>query len=346
MDKADATACDDLKTVTDIAPTEEANIHGIVSNVSPMKKGASPYFDANVCDTEKKVRLVGFTSMQRKRLCNFEDTMDPVALKNVKVKKAKNSEDLEVVLKSNSKLESSPVKFPNEKVYKLIANQIMLSDLNSRNDYDRVTIKAKVIKIDDPVKVSPTLHRQNITVADASAPAKLTLWENSIGTLTLDKSYKFCKFAVHTFRSEKYLSEPKEGASVEEIDDIGEVAEDDLPEDTVTIEGVTVAAATISEYSSCVACNSKVEPLQSNTQIAQCTKCSLQQLTTTARQHTSANLLINVGVEYMQLTAFNNILQQIVNGREISVVGLLMAPRFNMTYDGKVIVSISRPPSQ
>ena len=148
------------------------------------------------------------------------------------------------------------------------------------------------------------------------------------------------------FRSEKYLSEPKEGASVEKMDDIGEVAEDDLPEDTVTIEGVTVAAATISEYSSCVACNSKVEPLQSNTQIAQCTKCSLQQLTTTARQHTSANLLINVGVEYMQLTAFNNILEQIVNGREISVVGLLMAPRFNMTYDGKVIVSISRPPSQ
>ena len=94
------------------------------------------------------------------------------------------------------------------------------------------------------------------------------------------------------------------------------------------------------------AVHSKINKSQSNTQIAQCTKCSLQQLTTTARQHTSANLLINVGVEYMQLTAFNNILEQIVNGREISVVGLLMAPRFNMTYDGKVIVSISRPPSQ
>jgi hypothetical protein len=49
---------------------------------------------------------------------------------------------------------------------------------------------------------------------------------------------------VRTFRSEKYLSLPKEDASYTEINDIGEVAPDDLPDDSITIEDVKVVAAT------------------------------------------------------------------------------------------------------
>jgi hypothetical protein len=88
-----------FETVTDIEPSENANIHGIIAYVSPMKEGNSPYLDAKLCDGERKVRVVGFTSNQRKRLANYEGTMDPVALNNIKVKKSKTSDNLEVVLK-------------------------------------------------------------------------------------------------------------------------------------------------------------------------------------------------------------------------------------------------------
>ena len=44
---------------------------------------------------------------------------------------------------------------------------------------------------------------------------------------------------MRTFRSEKYLSLPKEDASYTEINDIGEVAPD-----SITIEDVKVVAAT------------------------------------------------------------------------------------------------------
>lgn len=74
------------------------------------------------------------------------DTTDPV---DIKVKKAKNSKDLEVVLKSTSKVELSPVKFPRDIVYTVITNKIMLCDLNTRNDYDQVTVTVKVIIIED-----------------------------------------------------------------------------------------------------------------------------------------------------------------------------------------------------
>ena len=73
-----------------------------MANVSPMKKGgASPYFDAKLYDGEKQVRIVGFSSAQRKRLANCQDTMNLVDLKRIRLKKAKNTDELEVVLKNS-----------------------------------------------------------------------------------------------------------------------------------------------------------------------------------------------------------------------------------------------------
>ena len=130
--------------------------------------------------------------------------MDPVALSGVKIKKARNSDDL--VLDSPKKISASKV-------------TILLKDLDAKKNYDRISVKAKVIRIDPPAKVSPTLKKQEVTIADA---ARL------VDRLLLDVSYHFCDFIVRTFRSEKYISLPKEDASLYEI---GEVAPDDLPDD-------------------------------------------------------------------------------------------------------------------
>ena len=48
---------------------------------------------------KKQVHIVGFSSPQRKRLANRQDIMNPVDLKRIRVKKAKNTDELEVVLK-------------------------------------------------------------------------------------------------------------------------------------------------------------------------------------------------------------------------------------------------------
>ena len=98
----------DFDSIAELKPTDEGRVHGIVTNVSPMKKGTTPYFEAKVCDEEKQIRLVGFSPNQRKRLANCQDTMNPVALNNVKVKRAKNSKDLEILLKHASQVQTSP----------------------------------------------------------------------------------------------------------------------------------------------------------------------------------------------------------------------------------------------
>ena len=321
-------------------PTEEESVHGIVANVSPMKKGATAYFEAKICDEDKQIRLVGFSPNQRKRLANCQDTMNPVALSNVKVKRAKNSDDLEVLLKHSSQVQMSPKKISQNKVAKLMSNNIKLVDLEKRNDYDRVTVTAKVIRIEDPVKVSPVLRKQNITIADTTTAVKLTLWEDAIGKLTLNKTYQFTQFTVRTYQSEKYLSLPREGATFVEVEDMGVVAEDDLPDDSVLISQAKVVAATITTYSACLACNSKVQEI--DTSLAQCTKCSMQQLIENSTQHTSANILVNTGAQYIQLSAFDDVLCDIVGGEDITVPNLLTAPSFNATYRNKLLIAVTR----
>ena len=193
------TTLTEFDSIAQLQPTNAASIHDVVTNVSPMKKSQSTsYFEAKLCDDDTQVRLVGFSATQQKRLANCQDTMDPVNLSDVKIKCAKHSDDLELLLKTSSQVQRSPKKIAPAKVAKLVSSNISLIDLQHKKDYDRVNVRAKVLRIEDPVKVSPVLQKQDVTIADSSAAAKITLWEKSIGNLSVHKSYEFPQFAVRT----------------------------------------------------------------------------------------------------------------------------------------------------
>ena len=109
-----------------------------------------------------------------------------------------------------------------------------MEELDRKSDYERVSFKAKIIQLGDPIKVGAGLQKQDVTISDQTGAAKLTVWEKNIGLLSLDSSYEFSQFIVQTYRNEKSLSWPKEGASFAPIDDKGVIAEDDLPETCTT----------------------------------------------------------------------------------------------------------------
>ena len=48
---------------------------------------------------------------------------------------------------------------------------------------------------------------------------------------------------IRTYKHERYISMPKSSATIQEIGDLGEVAEDDLPEADTVICDTTVIAA-------------------------------------------------------------------------------------------------------
>lgn len=54
-------------TVSELGRADSANVHCVIADVSPMKKGKKvEYFNAKITDGRKKMRVVGFQPGQRK----------------------------------------------------------------------------------------------------------------------------------------------------------------------------------------------------------------------------------------------------------------------------------------
>ena len=69
---------------------------------------------------------------------------------------------------------------------------------------------------------------------------------------------------------------PKDGGSITQCDDIGDVADDEHGLDDTKIEAAEVAAVIkLDTYAACIACKSKVE--QNSDKLGHCTKCSTMQ---------------------------------------------------------------------
>ena len=116
------------------------------------------------------MRVVGFQDSVGKKLSNFQKTSSPVSLARVRIKRARDSDDLEVLLNSSSKLTKSPKKF-----------QIPSTPPNE--DQDNATSLKYLPDMPIYTKISNGLTKQEIVVADPTAAARVTLWENDINTL-------------------------------------------------------------------------------------------------------------------------------------------------------------------
>ena len=123
-------------------PIANASVEGITS-VSPIKKGkTSNYFDGTVTDSTAKVRLVGFTASQQKKVNEYMTQNQPIKIENCEIKRAQRGNKSEVMLKGNTKIGDSPKKFAVSSLqYKDdTPTTITLSNLESTNVYERVTV--------------------------------------------------------------------------------------------------------------------------------------------------------------------------------------------------------------
>ena len=266
---------------------------------------------------------------------------DSVALCNCELKPGRQSDELEVIMKSHSRVEGSPKKFCIEDLSAISSNLIILENLQNKCNFEKVTFSAKAIRVDDPIRVGAGKTKQDIAVADASSTARVTLWENDIGKLTQDVSYKFTNLIVRTYNREKYLSLPKEGATIEEIEDIGNVDEDETCDSSVTVYyGAQVLSASLDNYCVCLSCKKKIKPTTEH--LGRCTSCSaLQRLDKCATQM-SAKLVLSSGTDYLTLLCFGSNLNDIVQVKPVTESNLLEAPPFTLTYDNNVITGVRR----
>ena len=66
--------------------------------------------------------------------------------------------------------------------------------------------------------------KRDISVADESSTALVTVWEGHVNTMDQDESYCLKNFMVREYQNIKYLTMAKEGSEIIPIKDIGHVA--------------------------------------------------------------------------------------------------------------------------
>ena len=88
------------------------------------------------------VRIVGFDKAHSKQLRTFCDEKVPITLRHCHIQQNKFNK-FEVVLKQNTKIEQSPVEFEIADLKTVGSPLTPMSDLNQKDEFDKITVRAK-----------------------------------------------------------------------------------------------------------------------------------------------------------------------------------------------------------
>ena len=313
--------------------------------LSPQKTN-STFFDGELTDGAGVIRFVGFDHQQHTTLKNFRQKAMPIRLNNCAIQKNKLSSKLEVTLKVYTVIEKSTTTFQVENLATLGSQQISLIDLKDVDDYDKVIVRIKVLRILDPESVGNEKKKQEVYVADATVVANVTTWESDINTFTPGSSYQLNRFSVRSYREKKHLSYPPSGASYEEIDDIGEVMDesDDLDSNDTPVEDVKVIGMyQLERVYSCINCKKGTIKVSENQQLGTCKLCKMAQVPRLGKL--TAKLFFETFncESHVTVRAYEDMLNTIVQTQEITSANLIESPRFDAKYNEfHVLTSVSR----
>ncbi len=124
--------------VSDMEQCSSGTVHGIVTELSPVKvsrKNTSVrYFDGRISDRRNSVRVIFFEPALRSAMESAWQEKSAVSVVNCSVKEARSKEDgMEIMVTKKSKIETSPRKFcvPME-MFNLETKHAQLSELRRR----------------------------------------------------------------------------------------------------------------------------------------------------------------------------------------------------------------------
>ena len=214
---------------------------------------------------------------------------------------------------------------------------IELKGVHTIPEHTRVTVQAKVLKIHQSQRVGGKRVKQDITIANKTGRATLTLWDKDVGVMEANTSYQFNRLETRSFMGKQYLSFPSTVSSFDRIVDLPEVPDfnadscsSDEEEDLISAS--IIGIKDLETHYTCVNCNKPaVTPTDEHTGV--CDHCKIMQKLTSKQ---SAKL-IKSGATKITLKAFEEAIQEIVqskpNATEVSPQELLFSPAFNCSYN-------------
>ncbi len=133
-------------SILDHSENEATNLHGVVRNLSPVKRGKKAnYFDGELTDGTCRIRFIGFKAEQHKQLQELSKGDSSIEIKDCQIKMSRQGHCMEALLKGASKITSSPKSFnlDNDRDGKPMS----IEKAQKLPEYTRVTVVVKVLPI-------------------------------------------------------------------------------------------------------------------------------------------------------------------------------------------------------
>lgn len=301
-------------------------IHGVSDVKTPANPNSTRYFDFILQEGDEERRVVCFNANKHDEVKQQEKSKLPVHLSNMSPQKRRYGEGIEYKMSKFSRL--TPAKnLPFQwKEWAQSSQGTIKEILENKSNGEIVSLKAKALSKSDVSSVhshvmKKELAKCDVIVADGYGAITVTLWEDQIEQVFVDRSFYFQGLKVNCF-NKKQLSSTK-CTKIDICDDIAVspessgAAEELKPREKSkkSING-TVFAADVRKSFICINCKSKIGDIDEKSAL-KCPNCNLKMRKTDMICSSTANIIIrnengeNAGRYYCPHSAMQYIFQKI-----------------------------------
>ena len=181
-----------------------------VSPVRKVDKNEKRYFNVILQTKDESIKAVCFAPEKQSEMKTLEKVESPVKIQNFQ------KPDKDILLNKFTKIkpiEKSEIDFIRAEICNsegLIPN---LSSLQNVAGEQVISVKGEIAQLSG-VKYVNTLHhgklkRQEVVVRDTTSSTKLTLWEENVDCLELNKTYLLKNVRMKATKTDRYLNTTK-----------------------------------------------------------------------------------------------------------------------------------------
>lgn len=158
-----------------------------------------------------------------------------------------------------------------------VTKEITINQLQTQPPFQKVSLSAKVIEIDEIATLQDGRKVQNIMISDSTGTAKVALWEDSINSVKLLKSYKFVNLTVKNYHETNTLFTPRKNFSTTNIDDLQEVCPliESIKRSKTLQNAKVIAVTNFKSVILCLQCNpGSISLISDSDTLGNCNNCS------------------------------------------------------------------------
>ena len=350
---------DKIAEITRECSGSRANVHGVVSQLSPVKTGPQrKYFSGKLSDGNSAIRFISFAPRTLDVVPAYEAISafkgKSVVVENCEVKTNSYGGAPELILGNFTSFDESSkdfgdISFEDEEESSSSSDPakiVTVSQLSSVEEYSPISIKIRVLRVDPCRTTSSGSLVQTVAVADATGTTTVDLWAQFIDQLKPNICYMLKDFRVKSFQEQFCLFSPRKRATIVAVpDDIGNITEDGHSELECNADSTI---GTVSEFLAvrrCPQCKKgSVSVLADQPTVGQCNSCKSLSRMELCSSVTTATFTVQSSGSMVELSGHGDVLAAIAQCplSDVTKVKLVLAEKFDAYSKNSIIRRIER----